>query len=71
MSVRQREPIDHSGTLVNNCNIGVLTLNDDASQVDCALLCSDGSYISFSKAKGRFKTPAKLEAESLTKAETE
>jgi hypothetical protein len=71
MSVRQREPIDHSGTLVNNCNIGVLTLNDDASQVDCALLCSDGSYISFSKTKSRFKTPATLEAESLTKAETE
>jgi hypothetical protein len=71
MSVRQREPIDYSGTLVNKCNIGVLTLNDDASQVDCSLLCSDGSYIRFSKAKGRFKTPETQETESLTKAETE
>lgn len=70
MSVRQREPIDHSGTLVNSCNIGVLTMNHDASQVDCALLCSDGSYISFSETKTRFKAQARLEAESLTKAET-
>ncbi len=54
MSVKQREPSNHNGTLVNNCNIGVLTLNDDASEVDCALLCSDGEYVNFSKAKSRF-----------------
>jgi hypothetical protein len=45
-------------------------MNHDASQVDCALLCSDGSYISFSETKTRFKAQARLEAESLTKAET-
>lgn len=71
MSVRQREPSSHSGTLVNSCNIGVLTLNEDASQVDCALLCSDGNYISFSAAKNRFKTQASVAAESPAKAELE
>lgn len=72
MSVRQREPDNHSGTLVNRCNIGVLTLNEDASQVDCALLCSDGNYISFSETNTRLKpqtrvaankSPAKVEKE--------
>lgn len=69
MSVKQREPSNHSGTLVNKCNIGVLTLNEDASQVDCALLCSDGNYISFSKAKTRFKTQTRVVTESPAKAE--
>ncbi|MFT4731388.1 MAG: hypothetical protein ACI89W_000398 [Gammaproteobacteria bacterium] len=60
MSVRQRESGNHSQTLVNSCNIGVLTLNEDASRVDCALLCSDGNYISFSEANTQLKTQTKV-----------
>jgi hypothetical protein len=63
MSVRQREPSCHGGKLVNQCNIGILTLKDNASQVDCALLCSDGSYVSFSKPKTLLKAEAKAKAE--------
>lgn len=69
MSVKQREPSNHSGTLVNNCNIGVLTLNDDASEVDCALLCSDGEYVSFSKAKSRFTKYSRVDSDKHAEAE--
>jgi hypothetical protein len=69
MSVKQRKPSNHSGTLVNNCNIGVLTLNDDASEVDCALLCSDGEYVSFSKAKSRFSKYSHLGSDKHAEAE--
>lgn len=69
MSVKQREPSNHSGTLVNNCNIGVLTLNDDASEVDCALLCSDGEYVSFSKAKSRFSKYSQVGSNKQAEAE--
>ncbi len=69
MSVKQRKPSNHSGTLVNNCNIGVLTLNDDASEVDCALLCSDGEYVSFSKAKSRFSKFPHLSSDKHVEAE--
>lgn len=64
MSVRQREPDNRKGTLVNNCNIGVLTLNEDATQVDCALMCSDGSKVTFSKPKTRLKAEAKTRAKA-------
>ena len=64
MSVRQREPSNQSGTLVNSSNIGVLNLNDDASQVDCSLLCSDGSHVSFSKRKRLLKAEAKARAKA-------
>lgn len=64
MSVRQREPDNRNGTLVNNCNIGVLTLNEDATQVDCALMCSDGSKVTFSKPKTRLKAEAKTRAKA-------
>jgi hypothetical protein len=64
MSVRQREPSGQSGTLVNKSNIGLLTLNDNATQVDCALICSDGSNVSFSKPKSLLKAEAKANAKA-------
>ncbi|MBF7074994.1 alkaline phosphatase D family protein [Glaciecola sp. MH2013] len=51
MSVRQRQPEGKKGKLVNQCNIGLLSLNEDASEVDCRLLCSDGRDIHFKKTK--------------------
>lgn len=47
MSVRQRKPIDHTGYLVNQSNLGRLYLNQDASEVKCELVCSDGTIVSF------------------------
>jgi hypothetical protein len=64
MSVRQRKPNGQSRTLVNKSNIGVLTLNDNATQVDCALICSDGSNVSFSKSKSLLKADAKANAKA-------
>jgi hypothetical protein len=55
MSVRQRQPKGYKGKLVNQCNIGLLSLNEDASKVDCRLLCSDGSDIHFQKNKASKK----------------
>ena len=51
MSVRQRQPDGQTGTLVNHSNIGILSLNEDATQVDCALLCSDGRKVQFQRTK--------------------
>jgi hypothetical protein len=70
---RHRSPyFNHSIALVNSCNIGVLTLNEDASQVDCALLCSDGNHISFSEANTLLKTQTRVAAnKSPAKVERE
>jgi hypothetical protein len=65
MTVRQRQPSHQKGTLVNHCNIGVMTLSDNASKVDCALLCSDGSYVNF------LKSPKQIEAEAKVRAKAE
>ncbi len=51
MSVRQRQPEGQTGTLVNHSNIGVLSLNEDATQVDCAIICSDGQKVQFQRTK--------------------
>ena len=73
MSVRVREPSYSDNkplgnrTLVNSCNIGLLTLNDGATQVDCALICSDGSKVSFSKPKTLLKAEAKARAKAEKK----
>ncbi|MFB0912090.1 MAG: hypothetical protein QMA97_02745 [Glaciecola sp.] len=47
-------------------------MNEDASQVDCALLCSDGNRISFSEANTLLKTQTRVAAnKSPAKVERE
>ncbi|MFC3121228.1 alkaline phosphatase D family protein [Agaribacter flavus] len=49
MSVKQRQPENQHGDVVNACALGLLQLSEDGTEQTCKLICADGSTVEFTQ----------------------